>query len=164
MRSRYTLSPPEYSGAAPKPSEMPFGKQTSGLTILAFSRSANTVQSGPDIELQITVNMMDCKRSEIAYSVKTTHGELVKCPDKALNKDPHTLDPKSTTYHLSHSNTSLPITVFAVQAAGPWVVLVNRATFKGIEVLFAAGIVPGSSGGDWVALTLVAIFPQRVAA
>lgn len=131
-------------------------------TSLAPSGSAGTAQPGPEIEL--TVNIIDYKSNGIPHSIKMTQGKLIGCLKEAFGRDTRRFDPTLSPTIDEAMKTNLPANVYAAQAAGPWDVIMTEIGFKGIEVLFAAGIVLGSSGGAWLALTLASIFPQRVAA
>lgn len=101
--------------------------------------------------------------------VVITQSKLLDWINKALSRFPNSSAEVlrcEDFHHIIAANgqsVALP-TAISAQCAGTWDTWVIEAGYKGIEILFGAGIVIGSTGGAWLALTLSSIFPQRVAA
>jgi pimeloyl-ACP methyl ester carboxylesterase len=121
---------------------------------------------GGDTELEITVNIVDHRGKPITETECTVKLSQTKLRDLVTQAELKDLDKTNVDNYLvldASIEREVPKVVFA-QAAAPWDVFITEVGFKGIEFLFAAGIILGSSGGAWLGLTMASIFPQRVAA
>jgi pimeloyl-ACP methyl ester carboxylesterase len=119
----------------------------------------------PGLEVTVTVNIVDHRGKAVTEGdceVSLTQEKLRNLVAQADFNGPINSNIKCLVID-ADVEERLPKVVYA-QAAAPWDVLITEIGFKGIEALFAAGIILGSSGGAWLGLTLASIFPQRVAA
>jgi hypothetical protein len=125
--------------------------------------------TGTDTVIDIIVNIVDHRKQPVTTVTETNRvvhfarAMPRKLLDKVEISDPTKSDMDVPRYIDASTKRRLPKEVYA-QAAAPWDVLITEVGSKGIEALFAAGVILGSSGGAWLGLTMASIFPQRVAA
>jgi pimeloyl-ACP methyl ester carboxylesterase len=145
------------------------GADTIQMSTIGSTHEVHEPSTGPDTAIGIIVNIVNHRYQPVTTVTETnrtvhlTRTMLRKLVDQAEIDDPMKSDIDIPRYFDASTERRLPKEIFA-QAAAPWDVLITEVGFKGIEILFAAGIVLGSSGGAWLGLTMASIFPQRVAA